>query len=107
MKAVETRVVAPDDGDQRLDRWFKRHFPTLGHVHLTKLLRTGQIRVDGKRVKASERLEAGQTVRIPPMDVPAASPGALKPKAGGKGDGWGGRGRFGGKGGKGGKGGGK
>ncbi|EDP62425.1 Pseudouridine synthase, RluD [alpha proteobacterium BAL199] len=86
MKAVETRIVAQDDGDQRLDRWFKRYFPTLGHVHLTKLLRTGQVRVDGRRVKAGERLEAGQTIRIPPMDVPAASAEAVKAKPGGKGD---------------------
>lgn len=68
MKTVETRVVAKDDGEQRLDRWFKRHFPGLGHGHLSKLLRTGQVRVDGKRAKADQRLEAGQSVRIPPMD---------------------------------------
>ena len=68
MKTVETRVVGADEGEQRLDRWFKRHFPGLGHGHLAKLLRTGQVRVDGKRAKASQILEAGQTVRIPPME---------------------------------------
>lgn len=84
MKAVETRVVAPDDGDQRLDRWFKRQFPALGHGHLAKLLRTGQVRVDGKRAKASQRLEAGQAVRIPPIeDAPAPERGrAAAPRAG-------------------------
>src|SRR3546814_5015810 len=75
MKTVETRVVAKDEGEQRLDRWFKRHFPGLGHSHLSKLLRTGQVRVDGKRAKADQRLEAGQSVRIPPMeDAPAPTP---------------------------------
>ncbi len=84
MKTVETRVVGTDDGEQRLDRWFKKQFPGLGHGHLAKLLRTGQVRVDGKRAKASQRLEAGQSVRIPPMeDLPApVRAKAPPPKAG-------------------------
>ncbi len=85
---VETRVVARDEVDQRLDRWFKRHFPDLGHGHLAKLLRTGQIRVDGKRAKANQRLEAGQAIRIPPMaDAPArpaAAPGRASDPATGE-----------------------
>jgi len=51
----------------RLDRWFKLHFPGLGFVQLQKLLRSGQVRVDGGRVKADTRLTAGQSVRIPPL----------------------------------------
>jgi 23S rRNA pseudouridine955/2504/2580 synthase len=47
----------------------KRHFPGLGHVQLQKLLRTGQFRVDGKRVTASTRVQPGQTVRVPPVDA--------------------------------------
>ena len=58
--------VAPDAADQRLDRWFKIHFPNLPRVHLQKLLRTGQIRVDGARAKAGTRLQPGQDVRLPP-----------------------------------------
>jgi 23S rRNA pseudouridine955/2504/2580 synthase len=58
--------VGPDEGDLRLDRWFRRHFPGVQHGRLEKLLRTGQVRVDGKRAKASLRLAAGQTIRIPP-----------------------------------------
>ena len=53
---VKTREVKDDEGELRLDRWFKRHFPLLQHGHLEKLLRTGQIRVDGKRAKANLRL---------------------------------------------------
>lgn len=67
--------VTEDESDIRLDRWFKRHFPELGHGMLQRLLRTGQIRVDGKRAEASTRLAAGQIIRIPPMvvaPVPAA-----------------------------------
>ena len=67
MTAVEQRAVAADDADIRLDRWFKRHFPALGHGRLQKLLRTGQVRVDGKRTQANARLNEGQTIRIPPL----------------------------------------
>lgn len=71
MKAVETRTVAPDEDEIRLDHWFKQHFPTLGYGRLQKLLRTGQVRVDGKRAKAGLRLAAGQSVRVPPVsDAP-------------------------------------
>ncbi len=74
MSAVETRIVGAEDADQRLDRWFKRHYPGLGHGRLEKLLRTGQVRVDGRRAKASTRLEPGQAVRIPPLQPEPAGP---------------------------------
>jgi 23S rRNA pseudouridine955/2504/2580 synthase len=67
MSGVESRAVAADEADLRLDRWFRRHFPALGHIQLEKLLRTGQVRVDGKRAKASHRLQPGETVRVPPL----------------------------------------
>lgn len=67
MSGVQTLLVAADEADMRLDRWFKRRFPQLSHGRLEKWLRTGQVRVDGKRVKAGQRLEAGQTVRVPPL----------------------------------------
>jgi 23S rRNA pseudouridine955/2504/2580 synthase len=61
------RVIAADDGGVRLDRWLRRHFPDTTQGQLQKLLRTGQIRLDGKRVDANARLEAGQTLRLPPQ----------------------------------------
>ena len=71
---AETREVTAEDGELRLDRWFKRHFPELGHGRLEKLLRTGQVRVDGARVKAGHRVAPGQRIRIPPIrPAPAAA----------------------------------
>lgn len=79
MSGVQTLTVAPEDAEIRLDRWFKRHFPALGHGRLEKLLRTGQIRLDGKRVDAGDRVTAGQRIRVPPL--PAAPPPAdAKPR---------------------------
>ena len=67
MAGVETREVDADEAGMRLDRWFKQHYPGLGFGALQKMLRTGQVRVDGGRVKADARLAAGQSVRVPPM----------------------------------------
>jgi 23S rRNA pseudouridine955/2504/2580 synthase len=62
-----TAEVHEEEAGVRLDRWFKRHYPALGHGPLEKLLRTGQVRVNGKRASAGDRLEPGQTIRIPPQ----------------------------------------
>ena len=71
MTGVKMEVVAKDEGGVRIDRWFKRRYPSLGHGALEKLLRTGQVRVDGGRVKANDRLAVGATVRIPPLPADA------------------------------------
>ncbi len=65
--SVETITIGEADGPLRLDRWFKRHYPALAHGRLEKLLRTGQIRVDGKRARAGDRLAAGQEIRLPQL----------------------------------------
>ena len=76
--AVRHITVAGDEAETRLDRWFRRRFPELSHGRLEKLLRTGQVRLDGRRTKAGERLVAGQTVRVPPLspEDPAAQAAA-------------------------------
>jgi 23S rRNA pseudouridine955/2504/2580 synthase len=62
---VETIEVKGTEAGVRLDRWFKLHFPDVGYAYLQKLLRTGQIRVDSRRVEANARLEAGAKIRVP------------------------------------------
>lgn len=74
---VELREVSEADQGVRLDRWFRRHFPGVPHGRLEKLLRGGQIRVDGHRVRADHRLEPGQVVRVPPLAEPG--PAAKQP----------------------------
>lgn len=69
-------MVRPEDGAGRLDRWFRRHYPGVNHGRLEKLLRTGQIRVDGKRARAGDALAPGQTIRVPPLSEPSAPPPA-------------------------------
>jgi 23S rRNA pseudouridine955/2504/2580 synthase len=80
---VETVVVDGGEESVRLDRWFRRHYPALGHARLEKLLRTGQIRVDGKRARAGDRVTPGQVIRIPPLGEtpPMPPPPAARPPA--------------------------
>lgn len=68
MSGVQNITVSKADSGQRLDRWFRQHFPGLGHGQLQKLIRKGQVRVDGGRVKADRRIEAGEVVRVPPFE---------------------------------------
>jgi len=64
-------TVDETDAGSRLDRWFKRQFPHIPHGKVEKLLRTGQLRVDGKRAKGNARIEGGQVIRIPPLPEPS------------------------------------
>ncbi len=66
-RQVVTETVTAKEGGVRLDRWVKRRMP-MTQGQLEKLLRTGQIRVDGARAKANTRLETGMAVRLPPYD---------------------------------------
>ncbi|KJS16516.1 MAG: pseudouridine synthase [Hoeflea sp. BRH_c9] len=77
MAGVQLIQVDPEESGMRLDRWFKTHFPGLGFAQLQKLLRSGQIRVDGGRVKTDRRVHSGETVRVPPMDVDEKPTGPL------------------------------
>jgi 23S rRNA pseudouridine955/2504/2580 synthase len=80
MNAVKLLTVSVDEGEQRLDRWFKRRFPQLTQGAVEKMCRTGQVRVDGGRAKASDRVAPGMEIRIPPLptgDAPS------RPAAGG------------------------
>jgi len=77
MAGVDQKTVDAGEAGMRLDRWFKVHYPGLGFGHLQKLLRSGQIRVDGGRAKADTRVQPGQTIRIPPLGVDEKSAGPL------------------------------
>ena len=81
MSGVQTRYVSRNEADMRLDRWFKLHFPELPFGKLQKIVRKGEVRVNGKRAKTSQRLEVGEAIRIPPLgDAETKSPKGEKPK---------------------------
>lgn len=86
--SVETIKVRGDEDGLRVDRWFRIHFPEVGYTYLQKLLRSGQVRVDSKRVQANDRLTAGAEVRVPQVvrQPPKAAPSLKAPPGVSKGD---------------------
>lgn len=77
---VRTFIVSEDDDGIRLDRWFKRHMPEVSFNLVSRWARTGQLRLAGKRAVPGDRIEAGQEIRIPPLEVSPARPERRQPK---------------------------
>src|SRR5215475_6046371 len=65
--SVQTVAVTPDEAGMRVDRFLEAKFPGLSFSHIQRVIRKGELRVDGKRVDGKDRLRAGQAVRIPPL----------------------------------------
>ncbi len=77
---VRTFTVTEEDDGIRLDRWFRRNLPDTSFGTIARWSRTGQLRLDGRRAAPGERIEAGQTIRVPPNEeAPEAAPAARKP----------------------------
>ncbi|MFN3994424.1 MAG: RluA family pseudouridine synthase [Tabrizicola flagellatus] len=74
--SVQFLTVTEDEGEQRLDKWLRRRFPHLTQGAVEKLCRTGQLRVDKGRVKASDRVAPGMVVRVPPLPAEGPPPEA-------------------------------
>jgi 23S rRNA pseudouridine955/2504/2580 synthase len=64
---VQTIAVTADEAGMRVDRFLEARFPGLSFSHIQRVIRKGEVRVDGKRTQPKNRLQAGQTVRIPPL----------------------------------------
>ncbi len=74
MSGVTKEYVKDTEQDWRLDKWFKIHFPGISYGRLSKILRKGEVRINGKRVKADFRLEAGMEIRLPPLGKDERTP---------------------------------
>jgi 23S rRNA pseudouridine955/2504/2580 synthase len=73
---VQTLTVEADEAGMRIDRFLTARFPLLPFTRVQSLVRKGELRVDGKRAKPSDRLEPGMSVRVPPLrlDQPSERP---------------------------------
>src|SRR5690348_12194833 len=81
MPDVRIFTVSEDDDGIRLDRWFKRHMPDVSFNIVSRWARTGQLRLAGKRAVPGDRVEAGQEIRVPPVDPePARGPRPQRPR---------------------------
>lgn len=73
---VQTLTVEPDEADMRVDRFLTARFPQLAFTHIQRIVRKGELRVDGKRAQPNDRLSAGQKVRVPPLKLDQPRPQA-------------------------------
>jgi len=73
--SVQNVAVTPDESGMRVDRFLEAKYPSLSFSHIQRVIRKGELRVNGKRVDGKDRLTAGATVRIPPLrlDAPKAA----------------------------------
>jgi 23S rRNA pseudouridine955/2504/2580 synthase len=71
---VQTLVVEPDEADMRVDRFLVARFPQLAFTHIQRIVRKGELRIDGKRAQPNERLVTGQKVRVPPLKLDQPRP---------------------------------
>ncbi len=68
---VQTVPVSADEAGMRVDRFLEAKFPGLSFSHIQRVIRKGELRVDGKRADGKDRLAVGQSVRIPPLRLAA------------------------------------
>ena len=72
--AVRRETVGEEAENQRIDNWLLRQLKGVPKSHIYRILRSGEVRVNGKRVDATCRLAMGDEVRIPPVRMAAADP---------------------------------
>ncbi len=66
---VIKECIEEEGSDQRVDNFLFKRYRNVPKSHLYQLLRSGQVRVNGKRINASYRLQLGDIVRIPPIRI--------------------------------------
>jgi len=74
--SVQNTAVTADESGMRLDRFLEARFPGLSFSHIQRVIRKGEVRVNGKRAQPKQRLAGGQTVRIPPLRLDQPKPRA-------------------------------
>jgi 23S rRNA pseudouridine955/2504/2580 synthase len=81
---VQKIVVSADENGMRVDRFLEARFPALAFSHIQRIIRKGELRVNGRRAQPSQRLESGQAVRVPPLQIAPDKPMAKAGHAGDK-----------------------
>ena len=78
---VQTVAVTPDETDMRVDRFLEARFPGLAFSHIQRIIRKGELRVNGRRVQPNDRLPADAKVRIPPLRLDQTKPRSASSEA--------------------------
>jgi 23S rRNA pseudouridine955/2504/2580 synthase len=81
---VQTFVVTADENNMRVDRFLEARFPGLSFSHIQRIVRKGELRVNGKRADSKDRIEEGQSIRIPPLKLDTPKVAGTLSEAGAK-----------------------
>ena len=74
-RGVRHMIIDPEYAGQRVDNYLQRELKGVPKSRIYRIIRKGEVRVNGKRVRASTRLMADDKLRIPPIRT--AVPGQL------------------------------
>jgi 23S rRNA pseudouridine955/2504/2580 synthase len=72
--AVRRVTVGEDDAGSRLDRFLTRQYPEVPRSRLFRIVRKGEVRINGKRADIDTRLASGDEVRLPPVRLEPLEP---------------------------------
>jgi 23S rRNA pseudouridine955/2504/2580 synthase len=67
--AVSWIDVTEDEAGQRIDNYLLARLKGVPKSHIYRILRSGEVRVNSRRVDASDRVAAGDRIRVPPVRV--------------------------------------
>jgi 23S rRNA pseudouridine955/2504/2580 synthase len=80
IQKVQIIEVSPDRDGQRLDNFVSSQLPGLPRSLIYRVIRKGQVRINGGRAKANTRIEAGDKIRIPPAHTSPNGPSKVPQK---------------------------
>jgi 23S rRNA pseudouridine955/2504/2580 synthase len=81
--SVTWREVDETAHDQRIDNFLHKILKGVPKSHIYRIVRGGEVRVNGRRVEVAYRLQSGDKVRLPPVRTarPGSEPGTRTVKA--------------------------
>ncbi len=65
--AVQRRTVTEDEAGQRLDNYLLRHLKGVPKSRIYRIVRSGEVRINGSRCQPDQRLNVGDELRLPPV----------------------------------------
>jgi 23S rRNA pseudouridine955/2504/2580 synthase len=76
---VRTETVEADEAERRLDNFLMTRLKGVPRAYIYRIIRSGQVRVNGRRADPRQRLETGDRVRIPPVRMAAEGRPLVRP----------------------------
>ena len=66
---VKQAIIAEEEHGQRLDNYLLKICKGVPKSHVYRIIRSGEVRLNSKRVSVSDRVSVGDVLRIPPIRI--------------------------------------